>query len=415
MVPAEVKADATDRRCSLRRRFQQNQEDCGFTVLALLPTLGTQILEAMDVEALTARLSSLGKAKTKPPEAVAPEPEAAAAPINGEQTQLPGTTEAEGTVAAKESASLLQATSLPNGGSSQAETADVPAASKSALDPHAPSFTPGGPSALPEAAVHAPEDTQSAPNGITVEETVPSDPSLLPSIPSAFDLSQHLQAPSDGSKPTTNGLEASTASLATPHASAFLPAKPVNGFEALAVPPPVTLDASLSEPPPPASPSATSLPKSKLDGMTKAEIWNELKILAFSRLLTSIYCLALLTLQTHVQLNLLGRYAYVSSVFAMAENEDHPSYSELPTFARRPEDDEATKSVDLRTERRYLTFSWWLLHRGWEEVALRVREKVEEVLGPTGLKETVGVKELKKIFGEVRRKVETEDDGTPFR
>ena len=38
---------------SLRRRFEQNQEDCTFTVLALLPTATANILEAMNTEKIT--------------------------------------------------------------------------------------------------------------------------------------------------------------------------------------------------------------------------------------------------------------------------------------------------------------------------------------------------------------------------
>ena len=38
---------------SLRRRFQQNQEDCTFTVLALLPTATENIVEALPVESIT--------------------------------------------------------------------------------------------------------------------------------------------------------------------------------------------------------------------------------------------------------------------------------------------------------------------------------------------------------------------------
>ncbi len=38
---------------SLRRRFQQNQEDCTFTVLALLPTATDNIIEALPVETIT--------------------------------------------------------------------------------------------------------------------------------------------------------------------------------------------------------------------------------------------------------------------------------------------------------------------------------------------------------------------------
>ena len=41
---------------SLRRRFRQNQEDCTFTVLALLPTATENILEALPVENITHEL-----------------------------------------------------------------------------------------------------------------------------------------------------------------------------------------------------------------------------------------------------------------------------------------------------------------------------------------------------------------------
>lgn len=36
--------------CSLRRRFEQNQEDCTFTVLAILPTATENLLDAIPVE-----------------------------------------------------------------------------------------------------------------------------------------------------------------------------------------------------------------------------------------------------------------------------------------------------------------------------------------------------------------------------
>lgn len=49
---------------NLRRRFAQNQEDCTFTVLALLPTLGDQLFQEMDVEGLT---QALQKTRAAPP------------------------------------------------------------------------------------------------------------------------------------------------------------------------------------------------------------------------------------------------------------------------------------------------------------------------------------------------------------
>lgn len=38
---------------SLRRRFEQNQEDCTFTVLALLPTATANVLATLNTEAIT--------------------------------------------------------------------------------------------------------------------------------------------------------------------------------------------------------------------------------------------------------------------------------------------------------------------------------------------------------------------------
>jgi len=44
------------RRRSLRRRFEQNQEDCTYTVLALLPTFRDEIIAALPAEDITAEL-----------------------------------------------------------------------------------------------------------------------------------------------------------------------------------------------------------------------------------------------------------------------------------------------------------------------------------------------------------------------
>ncbi len=44
---------------SLRRRFEQNQEDCTFTVLALLPTATANILEAMPTENITYEIQQM--------------------------------------------------------------------------------------------------------------------------------------------------------------------------------------------------------------------------------------------------------------------------------------------------------------------------------------------------------------------
>ena len=47
---------------SLRRRFQSTHDDVCFTIMALMPTLASQILEDMDVETLTNELQSISRA-----------------------------------------------------------------------------------------------------------------------------------------------------------------------------------------------------------------------------------------------------------------------------------------------------------------------------------------------------------------
>jgi peroxin-3 len=49
---------------NLRRRFEQNQEDCTFTVLALLPTVTGNVLEALNTEQITYEIQQI-KATSK--------------------------------------------------------------------------------------------------------------------------------------------------------------------------------------------------------------------------------------------------------------------------------------------------------------------------------------------------------------
>ena len=49
---------------SLRTRFQQTQQDTSYTVLALMPTLSAQVMQHMDVDALTRELQARSRART---------------------------------------------------------------------------------------------------------------------------------------------------------------------------------------------------------------------------------------------------------------------------------------------------------------------------------------------------------------
>ena len=54
----------------MRNRFIRNQEDCIFTSQALVPTFGNQILEQLDVEALTLQIQRFGKTNRPRPDSL---------------------------------------------------------------------------------------------------------------------------------------------------------------------------------------------------------------------------------------------------------------------------------------------------------------------------------------------------------
>jgi peroxin-3 len=61
---------------------------------------------------------------------------------------------------------------------------------------------------------------------------------------------------------------------------------------------------------------------------------------------------------------------------------------------------------DFETNRRYLTFSWWLLHRGWREVMLKVEAAVNEVFNNVSPREDMTMQIFSELTLEVRKRVE---------
>jgi peroxin-3 len=61
---------------------------------------------------------------------------------------------------------------------------------------------------------------------------------------------------------------------------------------------------------------------------------------------------------------------------------------------------------DFETNRKYLSFSWWLLHRGYKDVMDSVVKAVKEVFGPLNPREDITLQRLSELTVEVRKKVE---------
>jgi peroxin-3 len=139
---------------------------------------------------------------------------------------------------------------------------------------------------------------------------------------------------------------------------------------------------------------------------TKGQIWNEVKVTSITRALTLIYSLSLLTILTRIQLNLLGRLNYLSSVISLAQGPP----PDLANSISLEDHDVGNAGVgpgnDFETNRRYLTFSWFLLHKGYAQILAKVRQAVEEAFGGISPNEGITAARLSDLVLEVRRKVE---------
>lgn len=129
-----------------------------------------------------------------------------------------------------------------------------------------------------------------------------------------------------------------------------------------------------------------------------------LHVAAITRSYTLLYTVSLLTLLTRIQLNLLGRRNYLSSVVSLAS---HPLHESIINLENHDDVDvEQEYGNDFDTNRNFLTFSWWLLHRGWRDIMERVEAAVKEVFGPLNPREDITMEKLSALTLDIRRKVE---------
>ncbi|KAH6622058.1 Peroxin-3 [Boeremia exigua] len=146
---------------------------------------------------------------------------------------------------------------------------------------------------------------------------------------------------------------------------------------------------------------------------SKAQLWDEMKISSITRAFTLLYTIALLTLLTRIQLNLLGRRNYLASVVSLAAP---PAESSSRITLENNDDDnedfDHAYGNDFETNRRYLSLSWWLLHRGCLELLETVRTAVTDVFAHLNPRDEISLETLSELTLEVRRRIEgaTEED-----
>ncbi|KAI1180447.1 Peroxin-3 family protein [Nemania sp. FL0916] len=140
---------------------------------------------------------------------------------------------------------------------------------------------------------------------------------------------------------------------------------------------------------------------------SKRQLWDDLTISSITRSCTLVYTLALLTMLTRIQLNLLGRRSYLSSVISLATG---AAQSTINLENNDDDNMEQAYGSDFETNRKYLTFSWWLLNRGWTEVMESVEAAVRDVFGHLSPRDLLSFDTFSQLTLEVRKKVERKPD-----
>ncbi|KAJ3798196.1 Peroxin-3 [Lentinula aff. detonsa] len=183
------------------------------------------------------------------------------------------------------------------------------------------------------------------------------------------------------------------------------------------------------------SASVASLPSNSSDSTssrTKAQLWNSVNILTFTRTLTTIYSISLLTLLTLTQLTILARIKYIHAIRHMSLEEDQAAAleSELGMsnmllvalkarfdIPQQPEDEDISISSSSKLafetlSADYLTLSYYLLHIGWKDLSTRIRSAVEEVLEGVSLKTRLSKSDVHRLLKDMISRVTAEGSPT---
>ncbi|KAL2270378.1 hypothetical protein VTJ83DRAFT_2562 [Remersonia thermophila] len=174
----------------------------------------------------------------------------------------------------------------------------------------------------------------------------------------------------------------------------------------LSVPTPLTSTAGSVVEKPQDAAGATAVAAPSKPRKTKKQLWDEVTITSITRSFTLVYTLSLLTLLTRIQLNLLGRRSYLSSVVSLATG-GGAAHGGI-NLENNDDDGGADQAygTDLEVNRKYLTFSWWLLNRGWAGIAQRVEPAVRRVYGHLSPRDSISLDTFARLAGEVRALIE---------
>eukprot|EP00271_Cylindrocystis_brebissonii_P010960 TRINITY_DN27526_c0_g1_i1.p1 TRINITY_DN27526_c0_g1~~TRINITY_DN27526_c0_g1_i1.p1 ORF type:complete len:421 (-),score=78.07 TRINITY_DN27526_c0_g1_i1:751-2013(-) len=126
-----------------------------------------------------------------------------------------------------------------------------------------------------------------------------------------------------------------------------------------------------------------------LTSAEKMQIWQDLKVLSFTRTFCAMWSVSLLDLFVRTQLNILGRRVYFDTAHASAtsasEQESHPH-----------------RVLTLGSQHKFIAFADFLPLRGLDALIADCHQVVRTVVQSKPLKELLSLHQLRDIFDEIR-------------
>ncbi|GMM27757.1 Pex3 protein [Martiniozyma asiatica (nom. inval.)] len=144
--------------------------------------------------------------------------------------------------------------------------------------------------------------------------------------------------------------------------------------------------------------SETTIQTDDLSGKTKAELWEELKIKSLTRFFTLVYGEALMIVLLHLQLNIISRKSYLKTALKLAILQEGIEGIDFDV-----EEDFLEKDLP---EQAFLSFSWWLLNRGWIDLKNLVGDSVVDVFGDIDLREELNMDEFSGLCANVQKSID---------
>lgn len=129
----------------------------------------------------------------------------------------------------------------------------------------------------------------------------------------------------------------------------------------------------------------------KSNPSNKLDLWEELKVMSFTRSLAAVYGTCVLSVMLRVQLNVMGGYLYLDTL--------NPTNGLKSDIVPSPQ-------IPQRVQERYLSLVKQFIEQGFHDFINYLRSAVTKEIGVLPLKEMVTLDQLSSVFHHIRERVE---------